>query len=219
MGLLEPNPGKRITAKMALEHEYFSRKRGSLEEDELQSVEQKLKSFNERKFQTKHIQQLNETLYIPVDLPSCSEFIPSGADSAHFLFTNKPCMNGLVNTCERINSGRSTAEDVFKLICKKTGSFDIAREKESPGLKKRLTEESSQPRVCFYQRKGPHKISDFLDYRPGQLEKFNIKAKENFMMQNQKEGNLGLLSPMRKERSNGESSPQKKERRTDSFDL
>ena len=168
MKLLEVDPKLRITAKEALNHRFFSEiHRNSLTDDEDNefSVAQTLKSFNERKFDTKHIKELNDTLYIQIDLPDHADCISSDVESSHFLFTNKPCMNGLVGTCERLRSIGSTEDPLkfdFKLISSvRTSSFGSSLEKESPMLKKAL---GNNQKIIFYERKSPHKISNFLDY-------------------------------------------------------
>lgn len=153
--LLEVNPEKRITAKKALDHDFLSINFQKFDEveDEGISLEQKLKNFNSRKFEFKNISDLNDTLYIPIDIPNnvyideISEF-----SSTNRFITNKPCMNGIIGSSERLNSFQSNDDPI---------KFDKAQQNfvESPGLKQVLRQ-----KVCYYDRKSPYKTSNFLEF-------------------------------------------------------
>jgi len=179
MQLLETDPKRRITAKEALEHEYFTglqRKSLDINEDS-NTVETILKSFNERKFEIKHITELNETLYIPIDLPDHNTLSPNEGESSNFLYSNKPCMNGFDETCEFL-----TEDPIFKKFSSSisnSGGYGSWLDKESPGLKKAINSQTN-PKICFYERKTRHKISNFLDDRLEFKKYLNIKESASY---------------------------------------
>lgn len=110
--------------------------------------------FNARKFEIKNITELNETIYIPIDCPNERDRLNSNSSSQ--LISAKPCMNGFLNTYDNMNSLLSNVDEVIN-----------SEFLESPGIQRVTTMSSriiTNPKICFYEKKNPHKISDFLDY-------------------------------------------------------
>lgn len=98
-------------------------------------------------------------------------------------------MNGLVGTCERLKSIGSTDDPLkfdFKLISSsvRTSSFGSSLEKESPMLKKAL---GTNQKIIFYDRKSPHKISNFLDYGNNISNRVQIKCSQSNETNTEKE--------------------------------
>lgn len=110
--------------------------------------------FNARKFEIKNITELNETIYIPIDCPNERDKLNSHSSSQ--LVSANPCWNGFLNTYENINSLLSNVDEVIN-----------SEFLDSPGIQRVINLSSrviTNPKICYYEKKNPHKISDFLDY-------------------------------------------------------
>ena len=128
-------------------------------------------SFYSRKFEVKNLTELNETIYIPIDIPNCEkDSILDEVSSSHYFVTNRPCLNGNITTCERMNSFQSGAgnDDPYlkdhKILTNSTITRPSSIDKESPGLKKALLT-NTNPKIVFYDQKkrAAHKISNLLE--------------------------------------------------------
>jgi len=138
----------------------------------------------------KHLSELNETIYIPIDFPDKLNFFDD-LSSRNFI-SNVPCMNGNTMTCEGMSSMNLEEFSLKRKNKISTGVWD----KHSPGLKKALfgQNNANNAKVCFYEKNNPHKISNFLDFNSENNK--NMDGNRKSSNSNENEGTINDLSPL-----------------------